>query len=133
MFLASSSPDKSTFLSTESSGLDTFSYILLDLGSIFNLAPSTSHIFHDAHSSTIAFNQNGALFFNYHYYKELHAKTWETSRSMKVDALAYWWVTMCHELAHNLVSEHSARHSFYAESFAQGYFGRVVQKALQYS
>ena len=38
----------------------------------------------------------------------------------------------CHELAHNLVKDHSAQHSFYAESFAQQYFGKVMQKALQY-
>jgi len=134
VFLSSATfSQKDRFLSTESAGLDIFSYILLDLGSIFNLPPSTLHIFYDALSSTIAFNQNGALFFNYFYFKSLHAATWETSRSTKVDALSYWWITMCHELAHNLVGEHSARHSFYTESFAQGYFGRVVQKALQYA
>jgi hypothetical protein len=124
---------KDAFLTSESASINTFSYILLDLGSIFNLPPSTLHIFHDSAGSTIAFNQNGALFFNYFYFKSLHAATWETSRSTKMDALAYWWITMCHELAHNLVGEHSARHSFYAESFAQGYFGKVMGKALQYS
>jgi hypothetical protein len=137
VFLASSTlatiKSPATFIAAESNSINTFSYILLDLGSIFSLPPSTLHIFHDAESSTIAFNQNGALFFNYFYFKSLHSQTWDTSQSMKIDALAYWWVTMCHELAHNLVGEHSARHSFYAESFAQGYFGKVVAKALQYS
>ena len=134
VFLSSSTlSTKDAFLAAESSSIDTFSYILLDLGSIFNLPPSTLHIFYDPNASTIAFNQNGALFFNYFYFKSLHSKNWETSRSTKVDALSYWWITMCHELAHNLVGEHSARHSFYTESFAQGYFGRVVQKALQYA
>jgi hypothetical protein len=130
---AASMASKDAFFAVESAAINTFSYILLDLGSIFKLAPSTLHIFYDSSSSTIAFNQNGALFFNYFYYKSLHAATWETSRGTKMDALAYWWITMCHELAHNLVSEHSARHSFYAESFAQGYFGKVMGKALQYS
>ncbi|KIV98967.1 uncharacterized protein PV09_09297 [Verruconis gallopava] len=90
------------------------------------------HIFYDDGSATIAFNYNGALFFNYYYFKSLHASTFETSKSTKMDVLVYWWITMYHELAHNLVGEHGAQHSFYAESFAQGYFGRVMQKALQY-
>jgi hypothetical protein len=132
VFVANNIPDRMAFQSSESSGLNTFSFILLDLGSLFSLAPQTLHIFFDDRGSTIAFNQNGALFFNYHYFRTLHLQHWETSQSMKIDALAYWFVTMCHELAHNLVQEHSARHSFYAESFAQQFFGKVMHKAGQY-
>jgi hypothetical protein len=133
VFLASNVPDTAAFIAENTKGVDTFSYILLDLSSIFNLPPSALHIFYDDRGATIAFNQNGALFFNFYYFRSLHSTNWETSRSVKMDALAYWWITMCHELAHNLVGEHSARHSFYAESFAQEYFGRVMQKALQYT
>jgi len=133
IFVANNIANQAQFIAQELKSLDTFSFILLDLGSLFNLSPQSMHIFHDDRGATIAFNQSGALFFNYHYFRTLHAANWDTSRSMKIDCLAYWWVTLCHELAHNLVKEHSARHSFYAESFAQQYFGRVMDKALQYS
>jgi hypothetical protein len=112
--------------------LGTFSSLLLDLASIFNLPPTNMHVYYDPASSSIAFNTAGALFFNYHYFASLHLPTFSTSRDRKIDAVAYWFVTICHELAHNLVKEHSAAHSFYTESFASQYFARAMQKALQY-
>lgn len=117
---------------SETPGLEIFSALLLSLSSLFELSASSIHIFHEPNGRTIAFNSSGALFFNYHYFKELHKITWETSRGTKIEALAYWWITLCHELAHNLVKEHSARHSFYAESFAQQFFGKVMGLALSY-
>ncbi|TKA64973.1 hypothetical protein B0A49_08571, partial [Cryomyces minteri] len=47
-------------------------------------------------------------------------------------AAVYWWVVLCHELAHNLVKEHSADHSYYTESFVMQYFPKMVAKAAQY-
>ncbi|KAK3044401.1 hypothetical protein LTS18_001388, partial [Coniosporium uncinatum] len=94
------------------------------LSSIFSLPPQTLHIFHDPTSATIAFNSSGALFCNFHYFHELHLQGWaEGDAEKKVEAVSYWWVVLCHELAHNLIREHGAQHSFYAESFAQQYFG----------
>ncbi|QDS76721.1 hypothetical protein FKW77_001035 [Venturia effusa] len=123
---------KSSFLLAETGGLEVFSALLLSLSNLFNLSPSVIHIFHATDGNTIAFNKSGALFFNYHYFSTLHKKSWETSHGSKIDTLAYWYMTLCHELAHNLVSEHSAKHSFYAESFAQQYFGKVMGLALSY-
>ena len=42
-------------------------------------------------------------------------------------ALVYWWVTMCHELAHNLVADHSSGHSYWTEQFVAMYFPKVVE------
>ena len=47
---------------------------------------------------------------------------------LRNDALLYWWVTLCHELAHNLVSDHSAEHSYYIEHFVVEYLRKVVAK-----
>src|SRR5262249_3261507 len=88
----------------------------------------------DPASSSIAFNANGALFFNYHYFFSLHLPRMAKGEpAAQTDALAYWWVTLCHELAHNLVREHSTAHSFYMESFASQYFGGVMKIALGYN
>ncbi|KAE9976820.1 hypothetical protein BLS_001825 [Venturia inaequalis] len=120
------------FLHSEIPGLEVFSTLLLSVSNLFGLSPTVIHIFHVTDGNTIAFNKAGALFFNYHYFATLHKKNWETSHGSKIDSLAYWYMTLCHELAHNLVVEHSAKHSFYAESFAQQYFGKVMGLALSY-
>jgi Tfp pilus assembly protein FimT len=134
VFLANhmASAEKSSFLSANMGTINTFGYILLDVSSIFDIAPQALHIFYDTQGATIAFNSGGALFFNYHWFEQLHMPHFMTSRDKQIDAVAYWWIVFCHELAHNLVKEHSAQHSYYAESFAQQYFGKVMQKALQY-
>lgn len=131
-YVANHIRDGSALYARQTNGLRLFGYLLLDIASIFNIRPQSLHIFYDDHGSTIAFNESGALFFNYVWFEKLHLPQFETSRDRRIEAVSYWWITMCHELAHNLVKEHSAAHSFYAESFAQQYFGRVMGKCMQY-
>lgn len=132
MFIANHISDRGTFAAQNGHQINNFASVLLDIAAIFNISQKTLHIFYDPKGATIAFNLNGALFFNFHWYKQLHAALSETSRDMRIQTVAYWWVVFCHELAHNLVSEHSAQHSFYAESFAQQYFGKVMARVMQY-
>jgi hypothetical protein len=113
-------------------GIDSFSLLLLDLAGIFSLPGQNIHMFMDPSTSTIAFNLNGALFFNFNYFQKLHLPGFKTSRDNTIDAIAYWWVTLCHELAHNLAKTHSAEHSFYMESFASQYFAKAMARAMQY-
>ena len=79
-------------------------------------------------SGTIAFNTNRALFFNYRYFESLHLADFQQGRMG--DALIYWFVTLAHELSHNLVADHSAAHSFYTESFIAAYFARIAVRAF---
>jgi hypothetical protein len=126
LFIANAIQDPGRFIAAEEQGIHLFEHILLQLASLYNLPKSSLHIFYDNRGATIAFNQGGALFFNYHYFQQLHLEKWATSRAMVIDCNAYWFITMAHELAHNLVEEHSARHSFYAEAFAQQYLGKLM-------
>ena len=72
------------------------------------------HIFYDEQGGTIAFNSNGSVFCNFRFYNQLHAPKMESSPvEGRVDAASYWWIVIAHELAHNLVKEHNAEHSFY--------------------
>lgn len=71
----------------------------------------TLHIFYEEESTTIAFNSNRALFFNYRYFENLHLP--DVQQGKTVDAIIYWFVVTCHELAHNIVVDHSAAHSYY--------------------
>ncbi|KIV91504.1 hypothetical protein PV10_06036 [Exophiala mesophila] len=112
----------SGFLREHSAGLTRFATLLNSVGEIFSLDPRTLNIFMEPSGKTIAFNRNGSVFCNYRYYRDLHE-----GKADQADALVYWFVILCHELAHNLVGDHSSEHSYYTEGFVVEYFGKVVQ------
>ena len=114
------------FMEANVSALKLFATILLDCADIFLLSTSSVHIFYDDAGSTIAFNQNKALFFNYRYFENLHLPV--VQQGDKKDAIVYWSVVMAHELSHNLVTDHSAQHSYYTEAMVIQYFGKIASK-----
>lgn len=125
MFMASPN-EASTFLREHSAGLTTFATLLKSVGEIFSLNPRTLNIFMEPVGKTIAFNRNGSIFCNFRYYHDLHERT-----AAHAEAFVYWWVILCHELAHNLVADHSSDHSYYTEGFVAQYFGRVMKALAQ--
>ncbi|EXJ83742.1 hypothetical protein A1O1_07368 [Capronia coronata CBS 617.96] len=132
MYLSPSSvSNSSSFLQQHSSGLAAFATLLKSVGEVFSLDPRTLNIFFETSGKTIAFNRNGSIFCNYRYYEELHERNLADGAAANpeayADALVYWWVILCHELAHNLVADHSSDHSYYTEGFVAQYFGRVVR------
>ncbi|KAF7726033.1 hypothetical protein EC973_009098 [Apophysomyces ossiformis] len=112
------------------SAMKGFSNIVLVLAKVFDLKPSSMHIFYDQAGSTIAFNLNGSLFFNLRYYLALHEANGPTDQltiaSKHKEALIYWFMTTCHELAHNFISDHSSEHEFYMSSFAEVYLDALI-------
>ena len=103
--------NKHSFMNSNSAALNNFASILLDCAGCMGLAKNSLHIFQDDESSTIAFNQNKSLFFNYRYFETLHLPS--VLQAKRGGAIVYWFVVMCHELAHNLVADHSSAHSYY--------------------
>lgn len=121
--------DRSSFLATNRVGFNTFASILLDCGSIFSMRAGSLSIFYDPGSKTMAFNRAGSIFCNYFYFQQLQEKSLlQGPNPDRTDAIVYWWVILCHELAHNLVADHSSAHSFYTEGFVSQYFPRVAAK-----
>jgi hypothetical protein len=111
---AKSVADRSAFLSENSTGINAFAKLLVECASVFSLRLESLSIFYDPGGKTIAFNRGGSLFCNYLYFKQLHqARLLQDPVSGRADALVYWWVILCHELAHNLVEAHSSDHSYY--------------------
>jgi hypothetical protein len=84
-------------------------------------------VFYDPAGRTIAFNRAGSIFCNYFYFQQLHEASLLQSQDT-TEALVYWWVILCHELAHNLVGDHSSAHSYYTEGFVAQYFPRIATK-----
>jgi hypothetical protein len=100
-----------TFISTNYKGLDDFGHLLRDVANIYNLNQAAMHIFYDNQGPTIAFNSSGSIFCNFRFWKKLHQG--KLGKESQLEATAYWWVVVAHELAHNLVSAHDSQHSFY--------------------
>lgn len=119
------------FIAANVVGINAFSNLLVEVADIYAVPRSAIHIFYDEAGPTIAFNKQGAIFSNLRFFLQLHAPGMGTI-SGRVEATSYWWVVVSHELAHNLVSNHSADHSFYTESFVQQYFGKMMAKAMSY-
>ncbi|PYH98887.1 hypothetical protein BO71DRAFT_479978 [Aspergillus ellipticus CBS 707.79] len=120
-------PDRTNFLSKNSVGINVFASMLIDCAKVFSMRSEIISIFYDPGSKTIAFNRAGSIFCNYLYFQQLHEKELLTNPSAdRSDAVVYWWVTLCHELAHNLVGDHSSAHSYYTESFVAQYFPKMM-------
>ncbi|KIW70878.1 hypothetical protein PV04_03113 [Phialophora macrospora] len=130
-YLAPSSVSNSSqFLQQHSFGLTSFANLLKSLAEVFSLNPRTLNIFFEMSGKTIGFNRNGSIFCNYRYFEQLHERnivSQGTRGDAYAEAFVYWWVILCHELAHNLVGDHSSDHSYYTEGFVAQYFGKVVR------
>ncbi|KAG4097577.1 hypothetical protein H8356DRAFT_993004 [Neocallimastix lanati (nom. inval.)] len=102
--------------------------IILPLGSrVFNLKGKTMHIYYDVEGNVVAFNRNRTLFFNLRYFKGLHySEQFKNNKEARTEALIYWFMVMCHELAHNFESDHNSTHEFYLSSFAEQYMGKLI-------
>lgn len=108
------------FLSNNLSAINIFAILLSEIGAVYNLPAKALHIFYDEDGGTIAFNLNGSIFANFRFFEQLHRRKVEPPGVLglsvgeaRVEAAAYWWTVLAHELAHNLVKPHNAEHSFY--------------------
>ncbi|EXX52939.1 hypothetical protein RirG_248640 [Rhizophagus irregularis DAOM 197198w] len=91
--------------------LNRFINILKDLASAFEITPQALHVFYDNQSNSIAFNRDKSLFFNLKFYIGLHDNECKTKPT--INAMIYWFMTFCHELAHNFIQNHSSQHEKY--------------------
>lgn len=95
--------DKSEIFSRHQNSLNHFAKIIKDLIEVFDCAPKFIRIFYDK-SNLMAFNQDRALFFNFKIYLDLY------KIEPTIDAMTYWYMVICHELAHKFVNDHNSEH-----------------------
>ncbi|EAW08638.1 histidine kinase-like ATPase domain-containing protein [Aspergillus clavatus NRRL 1] len=126
--------DRSAFLSQNNAGINLFASMLIECASVFSLRVDTLSVFYDPGGKTIAFNRAGSIFCNYFYFQQLHEKELlQNQAADRSEAMVYWWVILCHELAHNLVGDHSSAHSYYSEGFVAQYFPKLAAKLASVS
>ncbi|KAL1306383.1 hypothetical protein AAFC00_005092 [Neodothiora populina] len=123
--------ERDALVNAHKSAINVFAYLLLDISSIYDLRPQSLHIFYNTSGSSIAFNKGGAIFCNLRYFLQLHMPNWNDHRDDakgKCAALVYWFVTVAHELAHNIEQTHNSAHGFYTESFIGEFWFEVSKK-----
>ncbi|THC97412.1 hypothetical protein EYZ11_003126 [Aspergillus tanneri] len=126
--------DRSNFLAQNSTGMNLFASMLIDCAEVFSLQANSLSVFYDPGGKTIAFNRAGSIFCNYFYFQQLHELDLiQSPMADRSEALVYWWVILCHELAHNLVGDHSSAHSYYTEGFVAQYFSKIATKLIDAS
>ncbi|PKY20927.1 hypothetical protein RhiirB3_524661 [Rhizophagus irregularis] len=110
-----------------------FLNILRNIASVFELELQAVHVFYDNYTNSVAFNSDRSLFFNLKFYIGLHDK--ECAVKPTSDAMTYWYLTFCHELAHNIIQSHSSDHEHYLTSYAEAYMSKFLTmlKNLQIS
>ena len=117
----------SEFLSQNTKGLSLFASVLKDVASIFSVRLDCINVFYMPDSKSIAFNRDGTIFCNYFFFEQYHLSGILSSPAKRAQAIRYWWVTLCHEIAHNLVESHSAAHSYYLESLVEFSFEKAAK------
>ncbi|CAF2792873.1 unnamed protein product [Rotaria sp. Silwood2] len=83
---------------------------------VFNIPVETMHLFRDIESARIAFNSNGALFFNLRYYEQVffddfklylqNSTSLSSSTPIVRKIVNFYFMVTCHELSHNIDSNH---------------------------
>jgi len=103
------------FVTQHAEAIGLFEGVLRDVVAVYELpSPGVVSIFWER-GKTVAFNRAGSLFCNLAYFEELHVHGVKTNHGGmgRVEAVTWWWVVLAHELAHNLVGVHDAKHGYY--------------------
>jgi len=107
-------------LSTELNDLflDFSKIISFLLEDIFHLPKNIVNIFYDKRSTVIGFNSDNKLFLNARCHHEINYGT--------VSPIKYWFIVICHELAHNEVKLHNAAFSSVFENIILYYLNTLI-------
>jgi len=77
-------------------------------------------------TKSIAFNQGGRIFLNAAIYLDFQLKKTEPQSQI----IHHWFMTLCHELAHNLEVDHNQKHECIMEAMANKYFLKLCNYLL---
>ena len=124
VFAQRDAPQSVSFLQDNIESVEAFSLVLERLATVYGIPLSSMAIFHNPSGGTIAFNSGGALHFNIRFFHALHFLADEHE---KASCYSYWFMTLAHELAHQLVSAHNKEHGFYTEGYATHYLPKLVE------
>jgi hypothetical protein len=129
---AAISPD--VFLAQNAGAISAFSAMLVTVAQVYGIRSDAVNVMYDTTGATIAFNLSGAIFCNIRFFLQLHWPGLQNHLQGREEryreAAIWWWVVVAHEVAHNVVREHNARHSYYTEMLVAQYATRMMGRAM---
>ncbi|KAI0781217.1 hypothetical protein BD413DRAFT_667167 [Trametes elegans] len=125
VFVTKDLPDAKSLMQTKSESLARFIYTIRPLQEVYALPPSSLHIFFNRAGKLIAFNRDASLFLNLWYFEEWHDA--EVREGQLTNAYISWYLTLAHEIAHNVVRPHNSEHEFYFSSICEQYMPAMIK------
>lgn len=99
--------------------INQFAPLQHQLAGLFQVPLSCVNLFWHPSTSVIAFNRSGTLFLSLSFFQ--HQIDWDPT-----DTLINWYLTWCHELAHNFVSDHDEMHEHWMMAYAEQYIKPLI-------
>ncbi|KAI9455535.1 hypothetical protein HD554DRAFT_273220 [Boletus coccyginus] len=108
-----------TFMERKRERLIHFAGIITPIAKIYDLPKGSLRIFYDITSGCIAFNRKGTLYLNLRYFEVWHYQDVKNGNLRR--ALSSWFLTVAHEIAHNLVARHDSEHEFWFSAICEAH------------
>ena len=109
---------------TRQQAINSFHYVVEIMASVFQVPIERFHLFYTRKRATIAFNRGpGEIFFNIVYLQYSFKNDMHWRKKMY-----FWYVTTCHELAHNKAPGHDAFHGDVMEKLIVHHFPKLVKE-----
>jgi len=115
-------------MKTKRDAVARFIHVIIPIRDLYQLPPTSVHIFCDVAGSTIAFNRNASIFVNLRYFEAWHDDL--VRNGDLIEAYTSWYFTLAHEIAHNLVQPHNSEHEFYFSSICQKFLPGFTKLTL---
>ena len=102
---------KTTWLREHCDSVRRFSATLITCAGALGVPKECLHLFFEK-GTTSAFNAEGSLFFNLRMWEEMRNAV-NAGKAEEGEGERYWFVVLCHEVAHNLDKGHGPEHGFW--------------------
>ncbi|KAI6144665.1 hypothetical protein BKA82DRAFT_15653 [Pisolithus tinctorius] len=130
IWAAEGTPDTDTFMERMHGPLARFGDIIITLSEIYRVPTKMLHIFYDVSGGCIAFNRQGIIYLNLRYFEVWHDEQVKTGN--RQNARMSWFLTLAHEIAHNLTSRHNSTHEFWVSAICEAHlvpFSQLLRPA----
>ncbi|KAI0083802.1 hypothetical protein BDY19DRAFT_975723 [Irpex rosettiformis] len=117
VFMAKDVANPKSVMTSKRDSIARFIHVVRPLAEVYELPPTSLHVFYDVSGATIAFNRNASLFLNLRFFEAWHDEDVHKGELSK--AYVSWYFTLAHEIAHNLVQPHNAEHEFWFSSLCE--------------
>ncbi|KAI6097702.1 hypothetical protein EDD16DRAFT_1902480 [Pisolithus croceorrhizus] len=120
--------DADTFRQRKFGPLSRFADIIISLSEIYRISTDTLCVFYDVSGGRIAFNCEGVIYLNLHYFEVWHDE--QVMNGNRQNAQMSWFLALAHEIAHNVTKQHNSDHEFWFSAICEAHlvaFSRLLR------